>query len=111
MILLIDEQLPRHLAFLFTAWGLTAHWAPDLLGRGASDTEIWVRASRSGGIIVTKDRDFLTRPSGAPACPRLLFMPVGNMSRAELLGLLGLRKDEILRWIASDAAILILSDG
>jgi predicted nuclease of predicted toxin-antitoxin system len=88
VILLFDENLsPRLVGDLASHWPDSTHI--ELLGmRGASDAAIWAHARDGNFIIVSKDDDFrsLALVLGPP--PKVIWLQVGNASRAAVANLL-----------------------
>lgn len=85
---LIDAQLPRRLTNRLNALGHDARHTLDLpAGNRTTDTEINRAATAEGGIVVSKDQDFVDSflVTGSP--PRLLWVTVGNISNNDLLAL------------------------
>lgn len=88
MKLLLDENLSRRIVpFLQNDYPDTTQVA--LLGlEQMSDTSIWQYAKDHGFVIVTKDSDFydLSLLHGAP--PQVIWLKVGNVSKAKTTHLL-----------------------
>jgi predicted nuclease of predicted toxin-antitoxin system len=79
---LVDQQLPPALADWFRRRGHEADHT-EYLGLGAaSDGEVWRQARILGAIVVTKDADFAAMRRSAPG-PQILWLRVGNASKAE----------------------------
>ncbi len=57
--LLADENIPWPLVRLLRNIGIDIVWIPETTYRGISDKEIVDLANSSGGIILTRDSDFL----------------------------------------------------
>lgn len=88
MNFLVDAQLPRELARRLTAEGYeTRHTLELSAGNRTPDSEVIGAADREGRALVTKDADFVNSflLRGAPR--KLLLVSTGNISNAELLGL------------------------
>lgn len=95
MKLLLDENLSRRLVpFLQADYPGSSQVA--LLGlEKATDREIWEYAGSSDFIIVTKDSDYheLSTLYGAP--PKVIWLKIGNQSKASSLNVLIAFKDAI----------------
>ena len=81
MIFVIDAQLPRDLCAWLERRGHPAHYVRDMLGLRAADWEI--AAHMRGGIIITKDKDFVAL-ARAGAC-RAIRLRCGNIKTYDLL--------------------------
>ena len=84
MRLLVDAQLPPALAAILRANGHDAVHLFDVAPRNADDAAIWQLATSDNRVIVTKDEDFAARSKLAPSGPQVLWLRVGNCSKAEL---------------------------
>jgi predicted nuclease of predicted toxin-antitoxin system len=88
MKLLFDEnlspKLPRLLADRFPG----AIHVRDCGLRGAPDEQIWAYARDHGYTIVTKDSDFHQRSLLWGSPPKVVWLGLGNCSRATLVDLL-----------------------
>jgi predicted nuclease of predicted toxin-antitoxin system len=82
---LVDAQLPPALARLIDAAGHEAEHVADAGLRDASDAAIWSHAQTTGAIVLTKDEDFAARSLRGGAGPVVVWLRVGNTSRAALL--------------------------
>lgn len=95
MKLLLDENLSRRLVpFLQADYPGSSQVA--LLGlQKATDREIWEYAGSNDFILVSKDSDFheLSILYGAP--PKVIWLKIGNQSKASSLNVLISFKDEI----------------
>jgi predicted nuclease of predicted toxin-antitoxin system len=83
--ILIDAQLPPGLKGLLTAAGHDAYHVADVGLRDATDTSVWEYAAREGAAILTKDEDFAARRLRAVHGPTIIWLRVGNCSRAALV--------------------------
>jgi len=82
---LVDNQLPVALARLIRDdLGSEAVHVADVGLQEASDEEIWRYASANGLILISKDEDFVSLASKAPAAG-LLWVRLGNTRRVFLL--------------------------
>ena len=85
MKFLVDNQLPAALARWLVGMGVQADHVLDLGLRQASDSAIWTLAIQQGGIVVSKDDDFLLLASRPRDMGRLLWVRVGNCRTPSLL--------------------------
>ena len=53
--------------------------------RDADDTQIWEYAVREGTTVLTKDEDFAARRLREPHGPTVIWLRLGNCSRAALV--------------------------
>jgi predicted nuclease of predicted toxin-antitoxin system len=81
---LVDAQLPPSLAAILRASGHDAVHLFDVAPVNADDAAIWQLATNDHRVIVTKDEDFASRSKLAPGGPQVVWLRVGNCSRAEL---------------------------
>jgi predicted nuclease of predicted toxin-antitoxin system len=82
--ILIDAQLPPGLKILLTAAGHEAHHVVDVGLRDASDAMVWDYAVAERTVIFAKDEDFAARRSRVPHGRTIVWLRVGNCSRAAL---------------------------
>ena len=82
--LLIDENLPAHLAEALGEIGLAA----TELGDQPTDEALWQFARREGLVILTKDADFFDKLVVQGAPPKIVWLRTGNMRRADLVAFL-----------------------
>ncbi len=88
---LFDENLsPSLVGRLADVFPGRAH-VSDLIGNGATDTQVWEFARRDAYAIVSKDNDFRQRSfvSGPP--PKVVWLSVGNAGSTAVAALLRLR--------------------
>ena len=85
MKILIDAQLPPGLKLLLVEAGHQAHHVVDVGLRAATDAQVWEYAVREGSAILTKDEDFAARRLREPHGPTVIWLRVGNCSRAALI--------------------------
>ncbi len=83
---IVDENLPRTLVAKFGAGSLHA----TDLGERVTDGYLWLHARQHGRIILTKDADFFDRLSLEGSPPKVVWVRLGNLRRADL-------EEEILR--------------
>jgi len=101
-MLLFDENLAgRLVADLADLYPGCAHVGDRGLA-GGSDHAIWQHARDHGLVIVSKDEDFqrLSVLFGAP--PKVIWIRLGNCSTADIIRLLGERRNEIDRFVADE---------
>lgn len=93
MNILIDAQLPPGLKSLLTAAGHEARYVAEIALRDATDHEIRDYAVREHMVVMTKDEDFALRRVRESEGPTIIWLRIGNCSRAAparwLLPLLG----------------------
>ena len=100
MKLLLDENLSRRLVpFLQAEYPGTSQVVLEGLER-ASDLDVWRHAKENDFVIVTKDSDFyeLSLLHGIP--PKLIWLQVGNVSKASVMRLLLDNRETIARLLA-----------
>lgn len=85
MNILIDAQLPPGLKSLLTAAGHEARHVAEVGLRDATDHEIWSYAIRENVAIMTKDEDFALRRVRESEGPTIIWLRIGNCSRAALI--------------------------
>jgi predicted nuclease of predicted toxin-antitoxin system len=83
--ILIDAQLPPSLKLMLAEAGHEAHHVVDVGLRDAADAQVWGYAEREGIAILTKDEDFAARRLREPHGPTIIWLRVGNCSRAALI--------------------------
>jgi predicted nuclease of predicted toxin-antitoxin system len=83
--ILIDAQLPPGLKLTLVEAGHEAHHVVDVGLRDADDSQVWEYAVREGIVILTKDEDFAARRLREPHGPSIVWLRVGNCSRAALI--------------------------
>jgi predicted nuclease of predicted toxin-antitoxin system len=82
--ILIDAQLPPGLKVLLARAGHDSYHVTDIGLRDAADSVVWEYAVREKAIILTKDEDFAARRLRARDGPTIIWLRVGNSSRAAL---------------------------
>ena len=85
MKILIEPQLPPGLNVMLAAAGHEANHVVDVGLRDADDAQVWEYAVREGIAILTKDEDFAARRLREPHGPTIIWLRVGNSSRAALV--------------------------
>jgi predicted nuclease of predicted toxin-antitoxin system len=83
--ILIDAQLPPGLKPLLTQAGHEAYHVVEVGLRDAGDAQLWGYAVREQMVILTKDEDFAARRLREPHGPIVVWLRVGNCSRAALV--------------------------
>jgi predicted nuclease of predicted toxin-antitoxin system len=107
--LLFDENLSHSLVrMLEDIFPQSVH--PDLEKlRGATDDVLWRLAAKRGFVIVSKDDDFRQRALFYGPPPKVVWLPIGNVSTLVVATFLR-QHAEIIRTFANEAdtALLIL---
>lgn len=85
MKLLIDAQLPPGLASVLSQLGHDALHVRSVGLRNATDPAIWNCAVLESAAILTKDEDFAARRLRERDGPVVIWLRVGNCSRAALI--------------------------
>jgi predicted nuclease of predicted toxin-antitoxin system len=107
MRFLVDDQLPPALARWLSAQGHDASHVKDDGLTGATDRQIWERARNYGAVVVTKDEDFLNLQRQVPG-PAIVWITMGNCSKAELLQRMGKGLAEILAALSAGEKVVEL---
>jgi predicted nuclease of predicted toxin-antitoxin system len=82
--IIVDAQLPPGLTTLLAQIGHDAQHVVALGLRDASDRAVWDRAVQLDAAILTKDEDFAARRLRETQGPTIIWLRVGNCSRAAL---------------------------
>ena len=107
MKLLFDANLAPKLAQLENMFPGSVH--VEMIGLGATDTEIWSYAKAHGFAIVSKDSDFEQRALVFGAPPKVIWIRLGNCRTGVVESLLRQRFDDIIGFEAdSHESILAL---
>lgn len=85
MRFIVDAQLPPALARSLSEKGHVAEHVGDIGLMTAADSAIWQFARQCGAVIITKDEDFPVQRLGGRHRSQVVWVRVGNCSRAELL--------------------------
>lgn len=85
MRFLVDAQLPPALARFLGEKGHAAEHVSDVGLAEASDADIWRFAARHEAVIITKDEDFPVLRLTGRYHSTVVWVRIGNCSRAELL--------------------------
>jgi predicted nuclease of predicted toxin-antitoxin system len=83
--LLIDAQLPPALVAVLEPLGHDVQHVRDVGLRHATDPLVWDFAFRQEAAILTKDEDFAARRLRETRGPVIIWLRVGNCSRAALI--------------------------
>jgi predicted nuclease of predicted toxin-antitoxin system len=65
--------------------GHEAHHVIEIGLRDADDAQVWEYATQAGHAILTKDEDFAARRVREPHGPTIIWLRIGNCSRAALV--------------------------
>jgi len=102
----IDAQLPPSLVRSLAELGHEAEHIAAVGLESASDREVWRHAAQTGAAILTKDEDFASRRLRERRGPVVIWLRIGNCSRAvltaRLLPLMG-----HIEQMAADGEVLI----
>jgi predicted nuclease of predicted toxin-antitoxin system len=82
---LVDAQLPPALADYLRQLGHEAEHVNEIGSGAATDRAIWTYAKRHAAIIVTKDQDFADLTRLDTSGPPVVWIRLGNTTRAALL--------------------------
>ncbi len=85
MRFIVDAQLPPALARLLASHGHHAEHVADIGLRDADDSPIWSYALQQDAVIITKDDDFPHRLRQSRNGPVIVWLRLGNTTRAALL--------------------------
>ena len=109
MKLLFDENLSPKLPGLCAAIFPGSAHVRDCGLKGQTDEEVWRYAQANGFVIVSKDADFQERSLLYGPPPKLVWLRIGNCTRADLVRLLMSRAQEIRSFEASPKeSVLVL---
>jgi len=110
MKLLFDENLSPKLPRLLAQQFPESLHVRDCGLKGFSDEMIWIYARVQGFTIVSKDADFYQRSVLYGYPPKIVWLRIGNCTRADLINLLENYREEIFRFVADPfEAVLALS--
>jgi predicted nuclease of predicted toxin-antitoxin system len=104
--LLVDAQLPPVLAQVIGQLGHDVQHVRDVGLRDATDRLVWDYAVSEGAAILTKDEDFAARRLREDRGPIVIWLRVGNCSKAALVGWL-LPLMGVIERLAADGETLI----
>jgi predicted nuclease of predicted toxin-antitoxin system len=105
----VDAQLPPMLAsHLRDEFGVDAHHVFEFEAHTASDKTIFSMARAAGGIVLTKDVDFvqLLDRFGPPPC--IIWITIGNAKNAELWTIVRGHWPRILRLLEQGETLIEL---
>lgn len=85
MRFLIDAQLPPALARWLEQAGHEAWHVVDVGLASAPDSQVWAFAVLRGAVVVTKDQDFAELAAWRDRAPQVLWVRIGNCTRAQLI--------------------------
>ena len=88
MRFVVDTNLPRALATWIVAKGHNAEHVLDIGLAQVKDAAVWIRASETGAVIVSKDEDFADLVRRTQTGPSVLWLHTGNGTTRDLLHLL-----------------------
>ena len=110
MKLLFDENLSPNLPPLLAAVFPGSVHVRDCGLKGFPDEDVWKYAQTHGFTIVSKDSDFYQRSLFFGPPPRIVWLRLGNCTRADLMALL-IKHEQDIRAFDSDPkkSVLILS--
>jgi predicted nuclease of predicted toxin-antitoxin system len=110
MKLLFDENLSPKLPRLLSQQFPESLHVRDCGLKGFSDEVIWAYARDNGFTIVSKDADFYQRSVLYGYPPKIVWLRIGNCTRADLVNLIETSRDEIFRFMADPfEAVLVLN--
>lgn len=100
MKLLFDENLSPKLPKLLSSQFPGSLHVRDCGLKGFPDEVIWDYARDRDFTIISKDSDFYQRSVLYGQPPKLVWLRIGNCTRAEIVTLIGRSQEEIRRFIA-----------
>lgn len=107
MRFLVDAQLPPRLCRFLSEKGAEAvHVSETEGGLTSSDTSLWELTGATGGIIASKDLDFVERAVVLGPPPQVLHIDVGNCSNRDLFTILEGFWPEIQKHLAAGARLV-----
>jgi len=104
--ILIDAQLPPALKPLLTQAGHEAYHVVEIGLRDADDGQGWEYAVREATAILTKDEDFASRRLRQPDGPTVIWLTIGNCSRAALVRWLAPLLSSIEAFVAAGESVI-----
>ena len=110
MRLLFDENLsPKLPRLLVTTFPDSAH-VREFGPLGRSDEEVWAYAREPGSALISKDSDFQPRSLLYGSPPKLVWLPLGNCTTAQLARLVTVHAADLHALDANPAeTMLVLS--
>lgn len=109
MKLLFDENLSPKLPQLIATTFPESQHVRELGLKGHTDEEIWRHAGEQGFTLISKDKDFYQRALLFGSPPKIIWLCIGNCTRADLLSLIHRHEQGILAFDASPESVLILT--
>lgn len=106
MKFLVDAQLPPRLAEWLVDQGHTALHVAELGLLAATDREIWAAAEANEQVLVTKDRDFIEWALEPAASVRVVWVRIGNLGNAALIGRLAPVWADVISSLQSEARVV-----
>lgn len=106
MNFLVDAQLPPRLAEWLAEQGHDAAHVVDLGLLSATDRQIWAAAAANGQVLVTKDRDFIEWALEPNASVRVVWVRIGNVGNAALIGRLAAAWADVVGSLHSAARVV-----
>lgn len=85
MRFLVDALLPPALARWLEQAGHEAWHVADVGLLSSPDSEVWAFAESRRAVVVTKDQDFFELAAWRAQGPQVLWVRIGNCTRAELI--------------------------
>ena len=112
MNFLVDAQLPPRLARFLRERGHNAVHTDQLpLGNSASDRILRGYADDEKRIVITKDRGFIATFAAGKGPRKLLYVALGNLTNAALIGLFDRNIDVIADLFENDDFLELAYDG
>lgn len=110
MKLLFDENLSPRLPEILSSQFPGSLHVRDCGLKGFTDQAIWDYARDRDFTIISKDSDFYQRSVLYGHPPKLVWLRIGNCTRAELVALINRSQEEIHRFVADPLeSVLALS--
>ncbi len=106
MRFIIDNQLPPSLAARLRDLGHDAVHVVDLGLDEACDRAIWQVASSQGGVVVSKDEDFLSLSIANPDGPAFVWVRMGNCRASALHAAFDARIGDIVRELTAGQRVV-----
>lgn len=106
MRFLVDAQLPPALADYLAGFGHDAEHVNTIGIGAATDQMIWAYARDRTAVVVTKDQDFAELTRTDPDGPAVVWLRLGNTTRAALLRTLDPLLPEILAALESGERLI-----
>lgn len=92
----MDAQLPPALVDRLRVIGYKAEHVNSIGLGAAADGEIWIHATRTGAVIMTKDEDFADLVLRTQSGPQVVWVRFGNVTNSALWRKLHPRLSEII---------------